>query len=105
MTKGDQYDVREAQGNKEVRNLGKPVELAQRYYEDGADEVRERAWCTGPSWYLGILVACAGPNAPASCTSPVHQPRRHLVQSATCNLQPFAVRGVEPWQPRAPHRG
>ena len=36
VTKGDQYDVR-AQG--EVRNLGKPVELAQRYYEEGADEI------------------------------------------------------------------
>ena len=36
VTKGDQYDVRE-DGN--VRNLGKPVELAGRYYEEGADEV------------------------------------------------------------------
>ncbi len=36
VTKGDQYDVRE-QG--EVRNLGKPVELAKRYYEEGADEI------------------------------------------------------------------
>ncbi len=36
VTKGDQYDVRE-QG--EVRNLGKPVELARRYYEEDADEV------------------------------------------------------------------
>ncbi len=36
VTKGDQYDVRE-KGN--VRNLGKPVELAQRYYEEGADEI------------------------------------------------------------------
>ncbi len=36
VTKGDQYDVRE---EGEVRNLGKPVELAQRYYEEGADEV------------------------------------------------------------------
>lgn len=36
VTKGDQYDVREAG---EVRNLGKPVELAQRYYQEGADEV------------------------------------------------------------------
>jgi len=36
VTKGDQYDVRE-QG--EVRNLGKPVELAGDYYEQGADEV------------------------------------------------------------------
>jgi glutamine amidotransferase/cyclase len=36
VTKGDQYDVRE-QG--EVRNLGKPVELAGRYYREGADEI------------------------------------------------------------------
>jgi glutamine amidotransferase/cyclase len=36
VTKGDQYDVREAG---EVRNLGKPVELAHRYYEEGADEI------------------------------------------------------------------
>ncbi len=36
VTKGDQYDVRE---EGEVRNLGKPVELAQRYYKEGADEI------------------------------------------------------------------
>ena len=36
VTKGDQYDVR-SEG--EVRNLGKPVELARRYYEEGADEI------------------------------------------------------------------
>jgi len=36
VTKGDQYDVR-TEG--EVRNLGKPVELARRYYEEGADEI------------------------------------------------------------------
>ena len=36
VTKGDQYDVRE-KGS--VRNLGKPVELAGRYFEEGADEV------------------------------------------------------------------
>jgi len=36
VTKGDQYDVRE---NGEVRNLGKPVELATRYYQEGADEI------------------------------------------------------------------
>lgn len=40
-----QYDVRESGGGDEgterggVRNLGKPVQLAQRYYEEGADEV------------------------------------------------------------------
>jgi len=48
VTKGDQYDVREGPGEGEggggggarpVRNLGKPVELAARYYAEGADEV------------------------------------------------------------------
>ena len=52
VTKGDQYDVREKEettdsssttttnGQKgNVRNLGKPVTLAQRYYEEGADEI------------------------------------------------------------------
>ncbi len=36
VTKGDQYDVREAG---EVRNLGQPVDLARRYYQEGADEI------------------------------------------------------------------
>ena len=36
VTKGDQYNVREAG---EVRNLGKPGELAHRYYNEGADEI------------------------------------------------------------------
>jgi len=36
VTKGDQYDVRE---NGDVRNLGKPVELAERYYREGTDEI------------------------------------------------------------------
>ncbi|WP_028319303.1 imidazole glycerol phosphate synthase HisHF [Desulfobulbus elongatus] len=36
VTKGDQYDVREEGA---VRNLGKPVELAGDYYEQGADEI------------------------------------------------------------------
>jgi len=36
VTKGDQYDVRE---KGIVRNLGMPVELARRYYEEGADEI------------------------------------------------------------------
>jgi glutamine amidotransferase/cyclase len=36
VTKGDQYDVRD---RGEVRNLGKPVELAGRYYQEGADEI------------------------------------------------------------------
>jgi glutamine amidotransferase/cyclase len=38
VTKGDQYDVREkAQG--QVRNLGKPVDMARKYYEQGSDEI------------------------------------------------------------------
>lgn len=36
VTKGDQYDVRE---KGEVRNLGAPVQLAERYYKEGADEI------------------------------------------------------------------
>lgn len=36
VTKGDQYDVRE---EGQVRNLGLPVELAERYYREGADEI------------------------------------------------------------------
>ncbi len=36
VTKGDQYDVR-AEGA--VRDLGKPVDLARSYYEQGADEI------------------------------------------------------------------
>ncbi|CAI8493623.1 unnamed protein product [Hanseniaspora opuntiae] len=40
VTKGDQYDVREkSESGGDVRNLGKPVALAQQYYEQGADEV------------------------------------------------------------------
>lgn len=39
VTKGDQYDVREQSSEGEVRSLGKPVELAQRYFKEGADEV------------------------------------------------------------------
>ncbi|KAM7498905.1 hypothetical protein LguiA_023319 [Lonicera macranthoides] len=39
VTKGDQYDVRENTEENEVRNLGKPVELAGQYYKDGADEI------------------------------------------------------------------
>jgi len=42
VTKGDQYDVRESADSDsagDVRNLGKPVELASRYFEEGADEV------------------------------------------------------------------
>ncbi|KAI1662734.1 imidazole glycerol phosphate synthase HisHF [Daldinia decipiens] len=39
VTKGDQYDVREKTDNRDVRNLGKPVDMAKKYYEQGADEV------------------------------------------------------------------
>jgi glutamine amidotransferase/cyclase len=42
VTKGDQYDVREKDGvssGGQVRNLGKPVDMARKYYEQGADEV------------------------------------------------------------------
>jgi glutamine amidotransferase/cyclase len=56
VTKGDQYDVREdatpsaatatttsstttIAAAREVRNLGKPVDLAKRYFDEGADEI------------------------------------------------------------------
>lgn len=41
VTKGDQYNVRQSSddGSNNVRNLGKPVELATRYFYQGADEV------------------------------------------------------------------
>ncbi|KAJ1628918.1 histidine biosynthesis protein HisF:Imidazole glycerol phosphate synthase [Pavlovales sp. CCMP2436] len=41
VTKGDSYNVREeaADGKGAVRNLGMPVALASRYYEEGADEI------------------------------------------------------------------
>ncbi|KAI5284643.1 Histidine biosynthesis bifunctional protein hisB, partial [Ascosphaera acerosa] len=43
VTKGDQYDVREKEtpggAGSGVRNLGKPVDLATRYYQQGADEI------------------------------------------------------------------
>ncbi|KAL8762503.1 MAG: hypothetical protein Q9184_001503 [Pyrenodesmia sp. 2 TL-2023] len=42
VTKGDQYDVRERVETETaglVRNLGKPVDMAREYYEQGADEI------------------------------------------------------------------
>ncbi|KIX06098.1 imidazoleglycerol phosphate synthase, cyclase subunit [Rhinocladiella mackenziei CBS 650.93] len=39
VTKGDQYDVREKTAGSQVRNLGKPVDMAKKYYTQGADEV------------------------------------------------------------------
>lgn len=42
VTKGDQYDVREkgsAASGGQVRNLGKPVDMARKYYEQGSDEI------------------------------------------------------------------
>ena len=39
VTKGDSYDVREKDEGGDVRNLGKPVELAGKYFKQGADEV------------------------------------------------------------------
>lgn len=42
VTKGDQYDVRErkiGEDGEPVRNLGKPVEIAKKYYDQGADEI------------------------------------------------------------------
>ena len=58
VTKGDQYDVRENEkegvvtGRGGVRNLGKPVALAGRYYQEGADEI---AFLNITSFRQGVL--------------------------------------------------
>lgn len=40
VTKGDQYDVRESdQTGNPVRNMGKPIEMARNYFQQGADEI------------------------------------------------------------------
>jgi glutamine amidotransferase/cyclase len=58
VTKGDQYDVREnekegvIEGRGGVRNLGKPVQLAARYYKEGADEI---AFLNITSFRQGVL--------------------------------------------------
>jgi glutamine amidotransferase/cyclase len=39
VTKGDQYDVRETSETNAVRNLGLPASLAERYYNEGIDEI------------------------------------------------------------------
>lgn len=38
VTKGDKYDVRDKETGK-VRDLGDPVAMAERYFEEGADEI------------------------------------------------------------------
>ncbi len=52
VTKGDQYDVREKSTERGVRNLGKPVALASRYYQEGADEI---AFLNITSFRQGVL--------------------------------------------------
>lgn len=70
MTEGDQYDVREKDetnstsskddngnntnltGRGGVRNLGKPVALASRYYQEGADEI---AFLNITSFRTGVI--------------------------------------------------
>lgn len=49
---GDQYDVREKSDGGQVRNHGKPVALAERYYQDGADEAW--SWC----WWIRCVAYC-----------------------------------------------
>lgn len=68
VTKGESYDVRERSASSataHVRNMGKPVELAQRYYEEGADEVAFlnitsfRQWALGDQPMLSLLNVAA----------------------------------------------
>jgi glutamine amidotransferase/cyclase len=66
VTKGDKYDVREKDegaGLRAVRNLGKPVELAARYYDEGADEVaflNITAFRSGPLEDMPMLAVLEG---------------------------------------------
>ncbi|WFD01930.1 dCMP deaminase [Malassezia obtusa] len=55
VTKGESYDVRERSSGAggDVRNMGKPVELAQRYYAEGADEVTFLNITSFRNWALG----------------------------------------------------
>ncbi|WEW55608.1 Histidine biosynthesis bifunctional protein hisB [Emydomyces testavorans] len=42
VTKGDKYDVRQidkGDGRRKVRNLGTPIDMARKYYRQGADEI------------------------------------------------------------------
>nr|CCA25569.1 unnamed protein product [Albugo laibachii Nc14] len=67
VTKGDQYDVREKaiNGVDSVRNMGKPVNLCERYYEEGADEITFLNICSfreqpiGNLPMLNVLEACS----------------------------------------------
>ncbi|WFD41877.1 dCMP deaminase [Malassezia psittaci] len=67
VTKGESYDVRERTGSTgaEVRNMGKPVELAQRYFAEGADEIAFlnitsfRNWALGDQPMLSLLQKAA----------------------------------------------
>lgn len=65
VTKGNQYDVRE---NGDVRNMGDPVALARRYYEDGADEIT----------FLNITGYRAFPLADLPMLNMLRQTSRHV---------------------------
>lgn len=55
VTKGDGYDVREKSQGNNVRNLGKPVKLCKRYYDEGADEIAILNICAFKGETLGDL--------------------------------------------------
>ncbi len=65
VTKGNQYDVRE---NGAVRNMGDPVALARRYYEEGADEIT----------FLNITGYRAFPLADLPMLNVLRQTSRHV---------------------------
>ena len=97
VTKGDQYDVRERDGAKDVRNLGLPVALADRYFTEGADEVAFLNITGFRDSPLGDM-----PMLQARACSPVQHVHPHLkrvcrhennaVQSATCSCESFSAR-------------
>ena len=81
VTKGDQYDVREAaveEGSSgQVRNLGKPVDLARRYYAAGADECVACLACSqlqvsGDADRPPALALCCRPPSPQDLLPQYH---------------------------------
>lgn len=66
VTKGDQYDVREKEGDRDVRNLGKPVDLAARCVSSCACIVADRMhacliYMAGLSFWDDLLLCVYGP--------------------------------------------
>lgn len=103
VTKGDQYDVRDKEGERDVRNLGKPVDLAARWV-GGCAEGRGRKGCvrgplSGGAYEVGGCAAREGGRpAAAVCAS-----RSPIVCSAHASVGRVAAVHVMPILTYASH--